>query len=379
MRIGIYNPRVGIAESGGTETFLREMLKRISPSHEVVLFTGAGELHKEINALDIEIRQFPIWQKESQKNNLLTSKTPILPAEVESLSLYYSVRRAGEFKTMAEDVDVLSTHYYLDNILASRTAPVPTLFRYPGIKDPSIRWRFMAKTAIPDLYLANSRSTFERSRDWLNIEPDGTVYAGVDIEQFSPDAEPVFNSEVPVVLYVGRLDEGKGLHDLLQAFNRLDTEAELYLIGEGTLRSELETAALDLGIDDRIIFPGAVSHSNIHRYYAAADVFCLPSYHEGFPVVNMEAMASGLAVVSTTIEAVRDQIEHGKHGLLIDPGDISDLSQKMKKLLADPPLRNRLGSAGRKRAEERFTWEIQSKRMIEHYRNVVENNNEYRK
>jgi glycosyltransferase involved in cell wall biosynthesis len=367
MRIGIYNPRVGIAESGGTETFLREMLKRISPDHEVVLYTGVGKLHEEIATMDIETKQFSIWLKEGRKNQIVAGKTPLLPAEVESLSMYFSVRRAGGFATMAENVDVLSTHYYLDNVLASRTTPVPTLFRYPGIKDPSIRWRFMARTARPELYLANSGSTYRRSRDWLDIEADGTVYAGVDVEQFSPNAKPAFDSEVPVVLYVGRLDEGKGLDDLLRAFERLDTEAELYFVGEGTLKSELEATARDLGVDGSVVFLGAVPHSEIHRYYAAADVFCLPSYHEGFPVVNMEAMASGLAVVSTTIEAVQDQIDDNEHGLLVDPGDVPALSRALDKSLTDPDLRERLGSAGRKRSEEQFTWEIQATRMMEYY------------
>lgn len=373
MRIGIYNPRVGVAESGGTETFLREMLKRISPDHEVVLYTGTGELHGELDALDIEIRQFPIWIKEGRKNQLVAGKTPILPAEIESISMYSSLRQAGEFAAMAEDVDVLSTHYYLDNVLASRTAPVPTLFRYPGIKDLSIRWRFMARMARPDLYLANSGSTYARSRDWLDIEPCGTVYAGVDVNQFSPHAEPFFYSEVPVVLYVGRLDEGKGLDDLLWAFDRLDTEAELHLVGEGTLKSELEATAQNLGVDDSVVFPGAVPHSDIHRYYAAADVFCLPSYHEGFPVVNMEAMASGLAVVSTTIEAVQDQIDDNEHGLLVDPGDVSALTKALDEVLTDPDLRERLGSAGRKRSEEQFTWEIQATRMVEYYAEAANN------
>jgi len=371
MRIGIYNPRVGVAESGGTETFLREMLKRISHDHEVVLYTGAGELHEELDTLDIEIRQFPIWLKEDRKNQLVTGKTPILPAEIESLSMYFSVRRAGEFAAMSEDVDVLSTHYYLDNVLASRAAPVPTLFRYPGIKDPSIRWRFMARTARPDLYVANSGSTYARSRDWLDIEPDGTVYAGVDAEQFSPDAKPVFNSEVPVVLYVGRLDDGKGLNDLLRAFDRLDTEAELHLVGEGILKSELKATAQNLGIDGSVVFSGTVPHSDIHRYYAAADVFCLPSYHEGFPVVNMEAMASGLAVVSTTIEAVQDQIHDGDHGLLVDPGDVPALANALSRSLSDPELRERLGTAARERSEEQFTWETQTARMTDYYARVV--------
>lgn len=369
MRVGIYNPRVGTSESGGTETFLREMLKRLCVTDDVVLYTGSGELLEEVKNLDIHIRQIPFKRKESFSATTIGNNTPILPAEIESLSMYINARRRGVFSTMASEVDVVSTHYYLDNLLVSRTAPVPTLFRFPGIRQKSIRWKLMAKFSDPDLYLSNSKSTAKRAADWFGIEVDGTVYAGVDTDQFTPDAESAIEFEDPTILFVGRLDEGKGLGDLLSAHNQLNArglETELLIVGEGILRDELEDTAHKMGTRELITFAGAIPHDRIHQYYAAADVFCLPSYHEGFPVVNMEAMATGLPVVSTNIAAVREQITDTEEGLLFEPGNVNTLTDHLETVLEDREFTSELGRAGRARAEE-LTWHTQADALKSYY------------
>lgn len=369
MKIGIFSLGAGYKDASGTGTFLLEMMRRIASEHEVHFITsGSGPLRPELSELDVQVKTFKSIRK-TEKISSLGGSVGIKPAEIEMLSTfpnYYELKRYAE-----RELDILSTHYYLDNLILSNLIDVPTVFRFPGIRSPSIRWRAMAQLADSTVYLANSESTARRVREWLDIDPSGVVYAGVDTDQFSPDAESAFHSDVPVVLYVGRLDEGKGLDDLLRAFKRLNTEAELHIVGDGALKSNLETTAYELGIDDSVVFSGAIPHSEIHRYYAGADVFCLPSYHEGFPVVNMEAMSSGLAVVSTTIEAVQDQIDNGEHGLLVNPGDVPALADALSRSLSDPELRNCLGTAARQRANEQFTWEIQATCMIDYYAEAV--------
>lgn len=372
MKIGIYNPRAGVAKSGGTETFLREMIDRISGEHSIKLYTGQGQLLDSVSKLGIDIQQFPYWKKEGRKNQIVSRYTPALPAEVESISMFKNFRDGSVIKKINEEVDVISTHYYLDNILISRSGiDIPTIFRFPGIKHDSIRWKLMAKVAKTDIYVSNSASTRERINKWLDIDDDGIVYAGVDLDQFCPNTTPAINSSRPVIMFIGRLDDGKGLKDLLYAFSQLDGNPILYIIGEGTLAEELQELTRELDIEHEVEFPGAIPHKEIHHYYAAADIFCLPSYHEGFPVVNMEAMAMGLPVLSTRIDAVKEQINHGKEGLLVPPGDIDSLSKSLNKLLNNPGMRSELGSRGRLKAESDFAWEKQSKNMIKIYENAV--------
>lgn len=369
MRIGVYNTRVGTAESGGTETFLRETMKRLSRRHEVVCYTGAGDLLDEVAALDVTVRQLPYVPKESAWCRRLTAATPLLPAEVESLTMYWHARRLGVFDA---EVDVLSLHYYLDNLLVTRSTDLPTVFHFPGIRQPSWRWKLMAQVARPTLSLGNSRSTADRAARWLDIRTDGVVYPGVDVEQFSPAVEPAdVETEVPTILYVGRLDEGKGLVDLLRAHARLDADATLRLVGDGQLAERLRREAERLGTSDRVAFVGAVPHEAIHHEYAAADVFCLPSHHESLGIVNLEAMATGVPVVSTRIDAIEEYLDDGANGLLVEPGDVVGLTAALERLVTSPDLRAELGEAGRETAIE-FSWDEQTRRLEEYYDQAID-------
>lgn len=369
MRIGVYNPAVGTRYSGGTETFLREMIRRLQTDHEVVLYTGDGDILPELDLPNVDVVGLPWLDKSRRATDLLRTATAgqMLPAEVESLSLFGGARFGRRVE--ADDIDVLSTHYYLDNLLVSRAVDVPTLFRFPGIRSPSIRWRVMARHADPSLYVSNSETTAGRVETWLDLDIAGTVYAGVDVDRFAPDVSPAIGHDEFTVLFVGRLDAGKGLSELVDAVARLreSTPARLLLVGDGTLRSDLEARAQKRGIRDAVTFAGEVEHGEIHRYYASCDAFCLPSEHEGFPVVNVEAMASGKPVVSTHIPAVEEQIVHEEDGLLVDVGDVDALATALERLATDPGLAERLGGAAREKAVAEFTWGVQADRMATLY------------
>lgn len=367
MKIGIYNPRVGIASAGGTETFLREIMKRLQYDHEIVLYCGAGDVIAQVGDLSIDIRPIPCIFKESRINSTLTRWTPLLPAEVESFSMYWNAKYSGIFAEIDDEIDVLSTHYYLDNLLVSRSVEIPTLFRFPGIKNPSPRWKMMAEFADPDTNLANSEATAARVQDWLDIEIDGIVYAGVNEEQFVSHVEPAFDDDRVAVLFVGRLDNGKGLYELLEAQTRLDKTTRLYLVGDGTLMSDLRNEVDDRNISESVKFIGSVSHDEIQNYYAAADIFCLPSYHESLGIVNLEAMAAGTPVVTTRIDAIEEYIKDGENGLLIPPGDADALTQALSRLANCPDLRSKLAAAGRTTAT-RFSWSSQAEKMEMFYK-----------
>lgn len=366
MKIGIYNPRVGISRSGGTETFLREIMKRLQEDHDIVLYCGEGKLLDEIKNLSVEIRQIPFIEKESRLSDLLTRFTPILPAEVESFSMYLYAKRRGIFDEIDGTVDVISTHYYLDNILVSRSVSAPTLFRIPGIKHPSPRWKAMVELANPNSYLANSEATADRLRNWLDLDVDGVVYAGVDLDQFCSDADLAFDSERVSILFVGRIDEGKGLRELVEAQSRLGDKTRLYLVGDGTLKTELRRKVRDLGIEDSVEFVGAIPHDEIHRYYRSSDIFCLPSYHESLGLVNLEAMASGTPVVSTNIDAIEEYLHDGENGIVVPPGDIDALTDALDRLVSDQSLQDRFASAGQETATH-FGWDAQATEIEKHY------------
>jgi len=183
------------------------------------------------------------------------------------------------------------------------------------------------------------------------------VHCGVDPEVFAlPAARPV-RSGVASVLFVGRLVHLKGQSILLEALGELrdrGLEVRAVFIGDGPKRADLERRVHALGLDETVRFPGSVGQDEIRHHYAAADVFCLPSFAEGVPVVLMEAMAMGLPVVSTRIMGIPELVEHGVNGLLVRPGRVDELADALERIVADPEQGARMGGAGREKVSVEY-------------------------
>jgi Glycosyltransferase len=155
------------------------------------------------------------------------------------------------------------------------------------------------------------------------------------------------------VLYTGRLEPGKGLETLIDAWGLLPKDsARLLILGTGSLEGTLKSRA---SRDERIIFPGW--KENAADYVKAADIFVLPSFGEGLPVSLLEAMSCGLACVSTQIGGVTELIRNGENGVLVKPGEPEALAGELKKLINDPAARERLGKAARVFVENNMSME----------------------
>jgi glycosyltransferase involved in cell wall biosynthesis len=154
----------------------------------------------------------------------------------------------------------------------------------------------------------------------------------------------------PVVLTVGRLTHMKGQWHLVDAVPALLArfpELAVVLVGDGPLREALEKRAAALGVGPAVRFAG--HRSDARQLLAAADVFALPSRHEGMPLVALEAMEAGLPVVGTRVTGTEEVVADGATGALVRPGDPAALAAALGRLLADPELRLRQGAAGRAR------------------------------
>lgn len=187
---------------------------------------------------------------------------------------------------------------------------------------------------------------------WAKIS---VVRLGVDLGQHTPAQEAAAASTLNVVC-VGRLTPAKGQRVLLQSFAALpaDLAPKLTLVGAGPDEAALKALARELGISQRVTFTGPQTEAQVLAHMRAADLFCLPSFAEGIPVVLMEAMACGLPCLSTTACGIPELITHGEHGLLVRPGDVQGLAQAMASLLRDAPLRQRMGRAGRAQVQSSY-------------------------
>ena len=179
---------------------------------------------------------------------------------------------------------------------------------------------------------------------------------GVDPTLFAP--RPFRSNPDPFeIICVGRLTPAKGQFILLEAIARLRAEGRairLRVVGDGPDRAILERMSTEHGLQDAVVFEGAVNQDRIRTLYAAADVFALASFAEGIPVVLMEAMAMTIPCVSTQITGIPELIRDGQDGLLVAPSDAEALAAALTRLMDDAALRRRLGEAGRARVEDKY-------------------------
>jgi len=158
-----------------------------------------------------------------------------------------------------------------------------------------------------------------------------------------------------VVGWIGRMTAVKRTDVVLECFRRLRDEgvdAVLCMVGDGPDRQSVENLAGGLGIMRDSLFPGY--QEDVGPFFAAFDVFVLPSGNEGTPVTAIEALASGCPVVATRVGGVPDVVTDGEDGFLVDPGDVEGLAASLARLANDPALRARMGGAGRERMRSRY-------------------------
>jgi glycosyltransferase involved in cell wall biosynthesis len=159
------------------------------------------------------------------------------------------------------------------------------------------------------------------------------------------------------LLCVGRLAPAKGQHLLVDAVERLAKEGRrvrLRLVGSGPDEAALREHAAQSAFSECVVFEGAVNQDRVRDFYVAADVFCLPSFAEGVPVVLMEAMAMEIPCVTTHITGIPELIRDGIDGLLVAPSDLGALAGALARLMDDAGLRERLGKSGRARVVEQY-------------------------
>jgi rhamnosyl/mannosyltransferase len=204
---------------------------------------------------------------------------------------------------------------------------------------------------------------------------------GIDTSQFEP-SEAIRREALsirarfgdrPLVLAVGRLIYYKGFEYVIRAMREVD--AELAIVGEGPLRSQLEAIAREMGVANRVHFIGEVHNLALAPWYYACNVYALPSVarSEAFAIVQLEAMACGKPVVNTAIprSGVPFVSRGGESGLTVPPADSPSFGRALRTILADDRLARRLGAAGRTRVMREFSKEAMAIRIKEIYRSVT--------
>ncbi|RLJ02441.1 MAG: glycosyl transferase family 1 [Candidatus Aenigmatarchaeota archaeon] len=354
-------------EGGGIEVHLKLLVEELSKNNEVTVICSNTSFHKEVQIeenlkivksrylFSVANNPFFIPPKEIfQEYDIIHVHSPYPYGEVLGYKLskctgkpliitYHSdILKKGIFKSIYNPVQL--------KVLNHSRRIMPTSSKY--VEGSEILRRF---------------------RDKITIIP-----CGVDIEKFSrgnPEAvRSRYGLKGNVLLFVGRLVPYKGLEYLIKACKILRNDFKLLIVGSGPLEVKLKRMVRRMNLTGKIIFCGRVSDDELPDYYHAADIFILPSTYkaEAFGLVQIEAMAAGLPVISTDIpgSGVPFVNVDGETGFVVPIKNSRALAEKIELLLRDEKLRKKLGENGKKRARL-FTYQENARKTEQVMKEVI--------
>lgn len=360
--------------------FLRTHLLALAETHDVTLCVNTtayplvDDVARAVRVRHIDIaRKIAPWQDLRALFQLLRCFRKIRPATVHSLT-----PKAGLLAMLAGSLARVPWrfHTFTGQVWANKTGVGKFLLKGIDRLIALCARRVFADSASQCRFLEEEGVV---RRGGVTVLGQGSV-AGVDLARFRPDpaaraalrAETEVADAVPIFLFVGRLVRDKGVFDLVEAFATLNArhgQWELWMVGpdEEDLQATLQIEGERLGARIRWFGPTPTPEC----YMAAADVFVLPSYREGFGSVVIEAAACGIPTIAYRIDGVVDAIVENHTGCFVAKGNIEELAQAMERLGSEPEMLSDLGDAALRRAVEHFSSSTVSAAWLAFYGSVL--------
>lgn len=372
----IYSPQLGIswASRMGGEIFDCELLTRLAKR-------GA-----EVHVLLQRNRAAP------ELENFYVHRLPFdIPTSIYNIAITPWLLSVPNIRREIEKSDVLRIHSPYYGLAAgsvalkklSKNCP-PLWFHYHHVEDHAFLNFFDRRvpkhcggiTAVSEDTLRDLEAMCPEVGDKVReVTPNG-----IDAELFKPLPREArarakklagFRDEDKIILFVGALIPRKGIDVLLECWKQLALEfrnAHLLVIGKGRMVDAIKQYQKSV---ERIRHIEYAERSRLVEYYGIADVFLFPTRLEGFGLAAGEAMACELPVVTTNAKGVRDLVVDEETGFTVAVDDINGLISKTRMLLSDEKLREKMGKAGRKRIQEKFSWDTTVERTINFVEKLV--------
>ena len=355
-------------------------IRALSVEHEVTLIAnGSAEYLGDLLGPHVSFKPMPLERKISLRKDIFTLFTLWRFFRREQFVCVHSITpKAGLLSMLAAQLAgiPLRLHTFTGQVWTTETGWRKWLLKSLD--------KILARSATQVLADSFSQRAFliengiVQPHD-ITVLAQGSI-AGVDVNrfQYSDEARSRIreNYGIPpggiVFLYLGRLNRFKGVSDLLRAFELASqSDGNLHLIIAGPDEENL-SAAVDALAN---CLPGRVHRveyvNQPEQYMSAADVFCLPSYREGFGSVLIEAASIGIPSIASRIYGITDAVEEGKTGLLHTPGAVREIADAMLLLASNNDLRRQMGAAARARVIEKFSEPYVTKAFIEFYRALL--------
>jgi D-inositol-3-phosphate glycosyltransferase len=233
-----------------------------------------------------------------------------------------------------------------------------------------------------DRIICGSDSERETLIDEYGVSPNrlSVVPCGVDVDRFRP-LDMVqsrimlgLDPDVPVLLFIGRIEPLKGIDVLIRAVSQLEGKFQLLVVGgdekDAMRTGELQALARELGVAGKVVFADAVPHDDLPRYYSAASICVVPSYYESFGMVALEAMACAVPVIASRVGGLKETVQDGRTGYLIPWRCPEPFAERLDLLLTNEPLRRSLGEEARQVAQG-YAWPLIAEQVESVYHDLV--------
>jgi len=315
-------------------------------------------------------------------------------------SIFGAIRRCTDFNTANIDANVVHCHTWYTHfggILAKLNYGIPMVITSHSL-EPLRPWKreqlgggydfscWVERTAMQmaDAVIAVSKEAGADIQRLFDIPPERVhvIYNGIDTDEYHPVAEDEalrrhgIDPAVPFILFVGRIARQKGIIHLVNAIESMDPGFQVVLCAgapdtpEIAAEMQAAVAAAQARRPGVIWIREMVDKATVFQLYSHAAIFCCPSIYEPFGIINLEAMACETPVVASAVGGIKEVVVDGETGFLVpleqlnespfepvNPAKFArDFAAKINVLMADPELRVRFGKAGRRRAEEHFSW-----------------------
>jgi len=357
---------------GGAETVIRNLSAQLN---EIRVQT-------DIMTFNMNRKWNPSWQAKIEKtDDINIFKIPALnwfPMEHSDRITLGINLIPGRFRNRLKKYDII--HFHGGDLtfpLFSYTVKKPKIFQSHGFSSDFYKRYFLSRLifkSVADLYISISKNMQKELID-LGVPKNKIRFLpnGIDAKIFHPSDKKINN----MILFVGRITFGKGLHVLLESLRYLSKKVHLVIIGPSDWDVEYFTEMLRR-IDNenkrgihKITYLGAQEQINIIKWCQQASIFVLPSFREVFPVVNLEALACETPVIATNIGGIPDVIQHGKNGILIPPSNAIKLAEAIQYLLDNKDVRAKFGREGRKSVVENFSYSVIAKKLHRIYEEML--------
>ncbi len=366
---------------GGLEQWEQNIAERQGDNAEVIVVTG-----RVVSKANFE-----------KTNNVLIFRTSFLELRNLSYSSHFYILSAMPFVLcrslillFTHKINLLHCHGFTSAVMGCilsliTNRPFMGTEQSIGWAHGSLKWLRGLVYKKAKLCIASSEAVRDEFRalgvDAKKIE---IIPNGVDWDEFM-NSQRKTSPGVFRILCVGRLEKVKGQAYLIEAFRKIQDKISqsrfpelrllLTLVGDGSEKANLKKKVLELGLNESVEFVGEVRHDNLPEYFAKADVAAIPSLSEGFGIVALEAIASGVPIVASRVGGLTDIQKDFRTGFLVEPGDAEALASAIMSCINNPEFRYALGAEGKDLVRvnmtsnkySKYSWDLIARRVGQLY------------